>query len=247
MSDQHSNLESSPGTQAHEEARSQTAATTPPQPQGGQQANPLANVDSQKLLALLKNPTASVRLQPATDWIYGVIGAAVGVIGFWFFVWMLHEKVTPDTSDMGDLGDLFGALGSITRSFDSPFFSLFAPLSAGEYLVLAIISIALAGAAFTLVGNWIGGRKRSWTEAATYYGGTQLLFGAGLIVAGILALISAELGSLVAVLLLAINLITLVIQALALHEVNRDRVFQYVYSAVGGYGIVLYLAYLIFK
>lgn len=246
MSDQHSNLESSPGTQAHEEARNQTAATTPPEPQGGQQANPLANVDTQKLLALLKNPTASVRLQPATDWIYGVIGAVVGVIGFWFFVWMLREKITPDVDFGDDLGGVLGALSSLA-GLDSPFSSFFMALQPGEYLVLGVVSAVLVGAAFTLVGNWIGGRKRSWTEAATYYGGSQLLFGAGLIVAGILALISAKLGALVAALLLAINLIVLVIQALSLHEVSRDRVFQYVYSAVGSYGIVLYLAYLIFK
>lgn len=247
MSEQQTNLENASGAQAHDEARSQTAATTPPQPQGGSQANPLANVDTQKLLVLLKNPMASVRLQPATDWIYGVIGAVVGVIGFWFFVWMLKEKITPDF-DIGDgLGGALSALSSFAYSIDSPFSSLFMALSPGKYLILGVVSAALVGVAFTLVGNWIGGRKRSWTEAATYYGGTQLLFGAGLIVAGILALISAKLGALVAALLLAINLVVLVIQALALHEVSRERVFQYAYCSVGGYGVVLYLVYLLFK
>lgn len=230
MSENNSGLESAPG-----------GAPAPQRP-----TNPAANIDTQKLLGLLKNPTASVKLQPATDWIYGVIGAAIGVIGFWFFVWALHEETTPDTSGVEGLGDLFGALGSLTRAFDSPFWSLYGSMGAGKYLILAVCAIALAAVAFTLVGNWIGGRKRSWQEAATYYGGTQVQTGAGLIIAGILVFVSAELGALVATLVLLLSLVVLVIQGLALHEVSRERVFTYVYQSVGGFGIATYIVYLIF-
>lgn len=211
-----------------------------------QQPNPLANIEVRKLIGLLKNPTASVKLQPALDWIYGVFGAVVGVIGFWFFVWALKEETTPDTSGAGDLGEVFAALGSLARSFDSPFWSLYGSMSAGKYLILAVCAIALAAVAFTLVGNWIGGRKRTWQEAATYYGGTQLQTGAGLIIAGILVFISAELGALVATLLLLLSFVALVIQGLALHEVSRERVFPYIYQTVGGFGIATYIVYLIF-
>lgn len=242
MSDQQqSNLDRTPDAVSESQT---AAASAPQQPQAGPSAsNPLSKVDTQKLLVLLKNPSASVRLQPATDWIYGAIGAAIGVIGMWFFVWALKEKITPDTSDIDGLGDLFGALGSFTRAFDSPFWSFFGAASPGTYLILSICSIALVGVALTLLGNWIGGRKRSWLEAATYYGGSQVLFGAGLLVSGIVAFISAEFGSLLAALLLAVNLVTLVIQGLALHEVSRERVFQYVYSSVGGFGVALYIVY----
>ena len=227
MSDNNTSLENAPG-----------GAPAPQRP-----TNPAANIDGQKLLGLLKNPTASVKLQPATDWIYGVIGAAIGVIGFWFFVWALHEETTPKASGLGDLGDLFG---SLTRAFDSPFWSLYGSMGAGKYLILAVCAIALAAVAFTLVGNWIGGRKRTWQEAATYYGGTQGQTGAGLLIAGILTFISAELGSLVATLFLLLSLVVLVIQGLALHEVSRERVFPYIYQSVGGFGIATYIVYLIF-
>ncbi|MFC5531237.1 hypothetical protein [Cohnella yongneupensis] len=248
MSDQNSNLDHTSEAQVHQQAESQTAAAgAPQQPQGGAQAaaNPLANIDVQKLIGLLKNPTASVRLQPAVDWIYGVIGAAIGVLGFFFFVWALKNETTPDV-DAGDLDGLFSALSSITTAWDSPFFSLFGSLKSGEYLIVAVCAIVLAGVAFTLVGNWIGGRKRTWTEAATYYGGTQLMFGVGLFVSGIIAFISVELASFLGALLLVVSLLVLVIQALALHEVTRDRVFPYIYQSIGGFGIALYLVYLIF-
>jgi hypothetical protein len=247
MSEQHSNLEHSPEAQVHHQAESQTAAATPPQLQGGPQANnPLANIDAQKLIELLKNPTSSVRLQPAVDWIYGVIGAVIGAIGLFFFVWALKEKITPDLA-VNNLGDLGKALSGLGQAYDSPFFSLFTATSTGKYLILAVCAIVLAGVAFTLVGNWIGGRKRTWQEAATYYGGTQVLFGAGLIVSGLIAFISAELASLIAALLLVLSLIVLVIQGLALHEVSRERVFTYLYQSVGGFGVAMYLVYLIFR
>lgn len=230
MSDNNTNLENSP-------------AGAPPQ----QQPNPLGNIDTQKLIGLLKNPTSSVKLQPATDWIYGVIGAVIGVIGFWFFVWALHEKTTPDTSGVEGLGDLFGALGSLSKAFDSPFWSLYGSMGAGKYLILGVCAIVLAAVAFTIVGNWIGGRKRTWQEAATYYGGTQVQTGAGLIIAGILAFISAELGALVATLFLLLSLVVLVIQGLALHEVSRERVFPYIYQSVGGFGVATYIVFLLFS
>ena len=228
MSENNSSLENTP------------VGAPPPQ----QQPNPLANIDSQKLLSLLKNPTSSVKLQPATDWIYGVIGALVGVIGFWFFVWALKEETTPDFGG-GDFAEALGALASLSV-FDSPFWGLYGSMGPGKYLILGVCAIALAAVAFTLVGNWIGGRKRSWQEAATYYGGTQVQTGAGLIVSGILVFISAELGALVATLLLVLSLIVLVIQGLALHEVSRERVFSYIYQSVGGFGIATYIVYLIF-
>ncbi len=230
MSDNNTSLENAPG-----------GAPAPQRP-----TNPAANIDGQKLLGLLKNPTASVKLQPATDWIYGAIGAAIGVIGFWFFVWALHEETTPDTSGVEGLGDLFGALGSLSKAFDSPFWSLYGSMGAGKYLILGICAIALAAVAFTLVGNWIGGRKRSWQEAATYYGGTQVQTGAGLIIAALLTFISAELGAFVATMFLLLSLVVLVIQGLALHEVSRERVFPYIYQSVGGFGIAAYIVYKLF-
>ncbi|WP_027087907.1 hypothetical protein [Cohnella panacarvi] len=228
MSDNNTGLENAPG-----------GAPAPQRP-----TNPAANIDGQKLLGLLKNPTASVKLQPATDWIYGVIGAAIGVIGFWFFVWALHEETTPDFGD--DFAGALGALASLGRAFDSPFWSLYGAMGAGKYLILGVCAIVLAAVAFTLVGNWIGGRKRTWQEAATYYGGTQLQTGAGLIIAGILTFISAELGALVATLFLLLSLVVLVIQGLALHEVSRERVFPYIYQSVGGFGVAVYIVYLLF-
>lgn len=252
MSELNSNLDKASEGQDYTQAENQAAAAVPPTPSEGQVASPaaaptpspFANVDGQKLLVLLKNPLESLKLQPATDWIYAAISSAVGVIGFFFFVWALREQTR--TSTTNDLDGLFSGLANLARTVYSPFYGVFGFASPGKMFLISIISIALIVGALTLVGNWIGGRKRSWLETATYLGGTQLLFGAGFIIAGIVAFISFELATVLGIAIIALSLIVLVLQALELHEISASRRFPFLYQSVGGYMIAMYIVYLIF-
>ncbi|WP_239618288.1 hypothetical protein [Cohnella mopanensis] len=243
MSDQDSNQPKLHKADIQEQGELQTAASatersplppvaapaTPSSNAGNStQSSPVGGIDVQKLLALLKNPSSALKLQPLTEWIYGAIGAGVGVIGFFFWIWSIQEELK---------NDFFGAIGNLV------FLSLLGFTTPGKYLVIGIFSIALLVGSLTLVGNWIGGRKRSWMEAITFQGSTQLLFGAGWIVSGIVAFLSLQLSMLIGVILLLINLILAVTQAEDLHEVSRDRRFLYIVYSIAAYMFLLFLVY----
>lgn len=230
MSDTHSNQPDLHKKEANEEAESQTAAAASPAPAAAAPASPLAAVDGQKLLALLRNPSAAQKLQPQTEWIYGAIGAAAGVIGFVLWNWLFLEAVK------AKLG-LFQAFGSL---FITGVLGIASP---GKFLLLGLFSIALLIGSLTLVGNWQGARKRDWQEAVAYLGGTQLAFGAGWLVSGLLAFVSLQLSTLVGAFLLLVNLVLLVGQAEDAHEVGRERRFLYIVYSLAAYLLLLYLVF----
>ncbi|WP_372632085.1 hypothetical protein [Cohnella sp.] len=231
MSDTHSNQPDLHKKEANEEAESQTAAAASPTPAAAAgPASPLAAVDGQKLLALLRNPSAAQKLKPQTEWIYGAIGAAAGVIGFVLWNWLFLEAVK------AKLG-LFQAFGSL---FITGVLGIASP---GKFLLLGLFSIALLIGSLTLVGNWQGARKRDWREAVADLGGTQLAFGAGWLVSGLLAFVSLQLSTLVGAFLLLVNLVLLVGQAEHAHEVGRERRFLYIVYSLAAYLLLLYLVF----
>jgi len=231
MSDTHSNQPDLHKKEANEEAESQTAAAASPAPAAAAgPASPLAAVDGQKLLALLRNPSAAQKLQPQTEWIYGAIGAAAGVIGFVLWNWLFLEAVK------AKLG-LFQAFGSL---FITGVLGIASP---GKFLLLGLFSIALLIGSLTLVGNWQGARKRDWREAVAHLGGTQLAFGAGWLVSGLLAFVSLQLSTLVGAFLLLVNLVLLVGQAEHAHEVGREHRFLYIVYSLAAYLLLLYLVF----
>lgn len=205
------------------------------------------SIDTGKLLELLKNPLHSLKLDPAKEWVLSAISAAAGVIGFFFWVWAMQKKayagINGNLDGLGNFSELFGAIGRMAYVTTTPFSSLFNFARSGTYFVLAICSIALLVAAFTLIGNWMGTQKRSWMESITFYGGTQLMLGAGLILCGIIAFISIELSALIGVIMLVLWLILLVDLALGLHSVGNDKRYPFVLFSVGGYMVALYIIY----
>ncbi|MFB9277989.1 hypothetical protein [Cohnella cellulosilytica] len=231
MSDTHSNQPDLHKKEAHEEVESQTAAaaatdaaaSAAPGP-----ASPLAAMDPKKLAELLKNPTASLQLQPQTDWIYGALGAAAGVVGFVLWNWLFQEAIKTK------LG-IFGAWGGLAIG------NLFGVSVPAKFLLLGLFSIVLLAGSLTLIGNWRGARKRDWREAAAYLGGTQWLFGAAWIVSGLLAFVSLQLSMLLGLFLLLVNLVLLVGLAQDLHEVGRERKFLYITYSLAAYSLLFYL------
>ncbi|WEK53252.1 MAG: hypothetical protein P0Y55_11695 [Candidatus Cohnella colombiensis] len=245
MSDTTPNLDNTVDHQEYTQASPVSApavapvtATTP---------SPLANFDVKRLVGLLTNPFSSTKLHSATEWIYSAISSAVGVLGFFFFVWALRKEIgAGDVGGVNDISDLFSGLANAIRSVSSPFYMPFGFVTPGKFLVLSVLSLAAIIAALTLIGNWVGGRKRAWLENATVFGGTQLLFGACYIVAGVIAFINFELATVIGVAIAVFSLLILALQALELHEVGVERRFSFLYMSVGGYAIAMYILYKIF-
>lgn len=206
-------------------------ATTPASPSQG---SPLGGVDVQKLIELMKNPSSSLKLQPVTEWIYGAIGAAVGVVGFFFWVWAIQESFKNQLKS-----SLFGGIdfGNLVL------YNLLGFTSPGKYLVISVFSIVLLAGSLMVIGNRLGARKRSWIETATFQGSTQLLFGAAWIVTGIIAFLSIQLSLLLGAIALLINLLVVLTQAEDLHEVGRDRRFLFIVYSIAAYMLLLFLVY----
>jgi len=230
MSDTHSNEPDLLKKEANEPAESQAAAASanPAAPSTAGSASPLAGVDAQKLLTLLKNPAASQSLQAQTEWIYGAIGAASGVIGFALWNWLFREAIK---SKFG----IFDAIGNLMVT------GLFGIGSTGKFLLFGLFSIALLIGSLMTIGNWQGARKLDWKEAVAKLGGTQLAFGAAWIVAGLLSFISLQLSTLLCAFLLLVNLVLLVSLAQDLHEVRRERKLLYIVYSLAAYLLLMYL------
>lgn len=236
MTDTQSNRPDPLRQDAEERAQAEAAAAAGAIPgEGGkasspraERSSPFAEVDGRRLLELLQNPAAALKLQPRKEWIYGAIGAAAGVIGFVVWIGLFQAAVRQAFNAFGGLGNLFlgGILGNV---------------SPGRYLLISLLSLAILVGALTLIGNWRGARKRDWLEALSYYGGTQLLFGAVWVAAGLLAFLSLQLSTLIGAIALLINLLLLVGQAVDLHEVGPERKFLYIVYSVSAYALLLFL------
>ncbi|TVX97986.1 hypothetical protein [Cohnella terricola] len=241
MSDSQSNQPDLHKHENHEQAEIQAAASSavpaqPPQHTGSEPtreaSSPLSEVKPQKLLELLKNPSEALKLQPQKDWIYGAIGAAAGVVGFFFWIWFFQEAIRGKY-------DFFAGFGNLFR------YSVMVLATPGKYLLLGVFSIALLVGTLGAVGNWQGARKRNWMEAVTFQGSTQLLFGAGWILSGVIAFLSLQLSMLLGVIILLISLLLLVSQATDLHEVSREKRFLFFVYSISIYLVLLFLAYVI--
>jgi hypothetical protein len=188
----------------------------------------MAGVESGKLIDLLRNPSSALNLQPQKDWMYGAIGAIVGVIGFFFWIWCFQEAIKQK---------LFSVLGNLFL------YSILGMATPGKYFLIGLFSVVLLVGTLTVLGNWQGARKRNWMEVVTLQGSSQLLFGAVWIVSGLLAFMSLQLSMLLGAAALLINLLLLVAQAQDFHEVSRERRFLYIVYAMGIYMLLLFFVY----
>ncbi|MBB6675603.1 hypothetical protein [Cohnella nanjingensis] len=187
------------------------------------------SLDVQRLLALIKNPSAGLALRGAEDFPYGVAGAGLSIIGF--FLWVLSVQHQIDRAMSFFSGIMLGSLYGFGTAF--------------KFLLLALLSLAALAAALTLVGNRFGQRKRAWIEVVTHQGASQLMFGLGYLVSALVAFISLKLSFALTGGLLLLSLLMLVIQALELHEVDRKLTFPTVTSAIVLYVVLFSVVWVI--
>jgi len=182
--------------------------------------------EPKKLLSLIRNPGNSRNLTPHDDWLYGVIGAAIGVAGFTLWAWAEQSGIRRTLSLFADL--VFSAV--ISGS------------SIGKLLWVGILSIIVLSALLTIAGNRIGERKRSWMEAAAYYGGAQVWFGVAMGLNALIALVLWKVSLMLMLALLLLNLNWLLTQASELHEVGSGRKLLFLGIVIGIYAALLAVA-----
>jgi len=179
-----------------------------------------------KMLSLIRHPNNSLKLNPEQDWLYGIIGAAMGVVGFTFWFWAAQRSMIRSLSLFEDL--VYGAAVG--------------KLPWGKLLGLGVLSMVLLTAVMTVAGNRIGGRKREWMEAIAFHGGAQAWFGAAFAVTGVIGLWLWKPSLLIMLALLLLNLALLLARSIELHEVEGGRLFAFLGTVMGIYAAVVGIA-----
>ncbi|MCR8642614.1 hypothetical protein NV379_08050 [Paenibacillus sp. N1-5-1-14] len=217
----------------------EAAATVAPDSQGKAiQDNPMlqdlkravGQIDGNKVLTILKNPQMSLRLDPAKDLTYGVLGIAASIVGFLIWAIIIQNKI----EDM--LGNSFGSLMMMAGGRIS-----FGSGIAWKMFLLGILSLAALLGTVYIIGNWLGTRKLSFIEIAVKIGGMHLTSGAGFVLVGIVSLINMSVGFSLLMILLISALIWTVMGANQLMEVQEERRIAFIGSTIAVYGIVFSL------
>ncbi|HEX7057207.1 MAG TPA: hypothetical protein VF260_08445 [Bacilli bacterium] len=177
------------------------------------------------LVKLLKNPFNALELNPEKDLIYGVIGFASSVIGFFIWGWAQFATLLNAFSAILGFGGGFPTFsGSGTWGFSL------------RFLLLGAISLAALLTSLWLIGNWCGAVKRSPRETITRLGALQFPFGACFLVAAFAALISLmKISLLIAALTTLVSLLCTVEAAIDCFQVAKDNRFKFI-----AYGMVVY-------
>lgn len=159
------------------------------------------------LLNLLRNPLAGLRLNPENGLIYGILGMAASLIGF--FLWGLAlEKKIEDS-----LSSVFG--GFFLFDWVKPNIHL-----AEKFLPVGLVSLQSLVGALWIMGLWKGEHRSDWREVITVLGSMQLTWAACFLGGALIAFVSLQLS----VLVVGIALLSaLVITLLGAHDLFRIR------------------------
>jgi hypothetical protein len=180
------------------------------------------NLDVNVLKGLLLNPQTGMRLHPGKDFIYGILGIAASVIGFFLWGLALQKKVEDSLNSVFGGFNLFGGFN---RS-----------LNLGKYFFgIGLVSVLCLIGALWLIGQWKGSVKRNWREVVTCLGSMQLLWGAGFIIAAVLVFISYQLSFLLMSILLLSALILTVLAAQDLFRMKAEQRFYTVCASITVY------------
>ncbi|WP_438447021.1 hypothetical protein [Gorillibacterium sp. sgz5001074] len=180
-----------------------------------------------------------MNLNPATDFIYGLIGMGASLAGFFIWGLALKKKLVDSISGtVGSVGkDLFG------NSFKSAVSEVGSKVPlATNLLLLGIISLLVLFGALWLLGNWKGQVKMGWKEIVTYLGTMQLPFGAAYAAAAILAFLSLKLS----LLLVAVGLLTALLMtcfgAQEIYQYSKEQRFAQYGMSMALYAVIVLVA-----
>lgn len=179
--------------------------------------------EPKKLLSLLRHPGNSRKLEPTDDWLYGVIGSAIGIVGFALWAWAEQSGIRRSLS-------LFASF---------MFSAVLQHSVVGKLLWLGILSIILLTALLGIAGNRMGGRNRNWMEVVACYGGAQAWFGAAYAISAVVGLGLWKVSIVLMAALLLLNLNWLTTQAMDFHEVEDGKRLAFLGLVLGIYASLM--------
>ncbi|RAR45952.1 hypothetical protein [Paenibacillus sp. MDMC362] len=202
-----------------------TAAATEPEQEHGASSSSGASdaktastiqVDGQVLLKLLKNPMSALNMRgDQTGLIYGMIGMASSVIGFWLFGLGIKQMFY---SGLGMVSALLSNFGMGSRA-----------------LLLGLFSTVILLGSFWFAGNMVTKQKLDWKEFIAKIGSFQLPFGAALIISGLISFMSLKLAFLILVFALMTGLAANSAAIIELYRIGSRQWMKFLGIAIGIY------------
>ncbi|MEC0259122.1 MULTISPECIES: hypothetical protein [Paenibacillus] len=178
-------------------------------------------VDGQVLLNLLKNPMSALNMRgDQTGMLYGIIGMASSIIGFWLFGLGIRQMFY---SGLGMMSALISDFGMGSRA-----------------LLLGLFSTVILLGSFWFTGNMVTKQKLDMKEFIAKMGSFQLPFGAALILSGLISFMSLKLAFLILVLALMTGLAANSAAVIELYRMGSSQWIKFFGVALGIY--VLFLA-----
>lgn len=178
-------------------------------------------VDGQVLLNLLKNPMSALNMRgDQTGMLYGIIGMASSIIGFWLFGLGIKQMFY---SGLGMMSALISDFGMGSRA-----------------LLLGLFSTVILLGSFWFTGNMVTKQKLDMKEFIAKMGSFQLPFGAALILSGFISFMSLKLAFLILVLALMTGLAANSAAVIELYRMGSSQWIKFLGVALGIY--VLFLA-----
>lgn len=130
------------------------------------------NIDIHQIIALIKNPFASLQLSAKTGFRYGVLGFVACVLGFFLWFAGIYHNLTSGIVSLLGLGNALDGIHYVKDFF----------------VVLLIMAIGLA--VIYLLFNWMGDYKKDFKLATAVLGSAQWTAATGFILAAIISYLS---------------------------------------------------------
>ncbi|MGG4090500.1 hypothetical protein [Paenibacillus lautus] len=177
-------------------------------------------VDGQVLKNLLKNPMSALNMRgDQTGSIYGLIGMASSIIGFWLFGLGFKQLIY---SGLGMMSAVLSNFGMGSRA-----------------LLMGLFSTVILLGSFWFTGNMVTKQKLDIKEFIAKIGSFQLPFGAALIVSGLISFMSLKLASLILVFALMTGLAANCAAVIELYRIGSSQWIKFIGIALGIYVLIL--------
>ena len=177
-------------------------------------------VDGQVLLNLLKNQMSALKMRgDQTGMIYGLIGMASSILGFWLFGLGVKRMFY---SGLGMMSALLSDFGMESR-----------------FLLLGLFSTVILLGSFWLAGNMMTKQKLDMKDYIAKMGSFQLPFGAVLIVSGLLSFLLVKPAFFLLVFALMTALAANSAAAIELYRIGSTQLVKFIGIALGIYVLLL--------
>jgi hypothetical protein len=184
---------------------------------------PNLNMNKGKILSLLKNPFSATTLSADPDFVYGLLGIVLNILGVLFIINSLISQLEKVLSSLSFFYPI--------RFDDFPIF---------RFVMVSIVTTVVLFGSVWFAGVVSGVKKYGFKQVFTVLGGTQWFTGALLIITGIFSYVANPLFTLFLVVTVSANSFIVAYVGINLFEVKDNHKVKYILIHLFSYAIASY-------